>query len=427
MRLVTGFFPLCVVAAVSLSCSDTLTPVPLKDRACFDKPGGSTARPTTTPVGIACVIQLPGNPILSGTKSWVDPTTKLFYETDVSNAAVDMIDLKGDTFVARVTGFVGATGVAATSGPNSIVFPGNGTAWVSDGNSNVRVVNLATRTFTTNINTAIAACDDGGTNHFCQRTNEISYDPEDQIIVVQNPSPLAVAATGTPPVHAPIDTYMTFISAVSYQILGTLSFPGAGGQEAPLWNPTMHRLLSAVSGTLNGAGTAVTNPQYVAVINPLTRLIERKDTLDCLKLTNTIALGINDPSLGPNHNMIIPGCGKAIIYNPETGTGITVIQPAAGGNETWYNSGDGRFYTTGVDATGVNSLDVIDATTNTFLQSVPAVGATNPTADAVTNQIFAVVQVTAAQVAAPATDNTACSVVGITGTGCIVVFAHGLQ
>src|ERR1700675_2518290 len=119
MKLVTRFLALSFIAVSTLTCSDTLTPVSARDQACFDKPGQISGRPTTTPIALACVIAVPGSPILSGTKSWVDGTTKRFYETDVSNAGIDIIDLKGDTFVTRITGFVGATGVAATSGPNS--------------------------------------------------------------------------------------------------------------------------------------------------------------------------------------------------------------------------------------------------------------------------------------------------------------------
>src|SRR2546423_4352284 len=118
-----------VVAAVALSCkSDMLAP-----------PG------TDTPLGLFAVIAIPGNPILSGTKSWVDSTSKRYYLTDVSNAGVDIVDAVTNAYVGRMTGFVGATtanngGTATTNGagPNSIVFAPTAKAWVSDGNSLVQ-------------------------------------------------------------------------------------------------------------------------------------------------------------------------------------------------------------------------------------------------------------------------------------------------
>jgi hypothetical protein len=432
MKPVMRFFPFSFIAALLLSCTDNQLGLSPRDAACFDKPGLITTRPTTTSLLLTCVIAVPGNPILSGTKSWVDSATQRFYETDVSNAGLDVIDARADTFVGRVSGFVGATGVAATSGPNSIVFVPNGRAWVSDGNSNVQVVDVNSLQIIASVSTAIPACDGGtATTHYCQRTNEITYDPEDQLIFVENPSPQAVTAP-----HGPIDPYATFISAVPpYTIVGTITFPGAGGQEAPLWDPQQHRLLSAVSGTLNAGGTAVVNQQYIAVINPRTMTVEKKYMLDCQALRGIVALGINDPALGPNENAVIPGCGKAILFNAATGA-MSVVNQVGGGNETWYNPGDNRFYVIGADSsaggTGVISLGVIDAATGAWLQNVPAVGATNPTAFAANNNVFAVVQVTAAQVAAPATDNTACTRFGATGgglpgRGCIVVFSHALQ
>jgi hypothetical protein len=43
------------------------------------------------------------------------------------------------------------------------------------------------------------------------------------------------------------------------------------------------------------------------------------------------------------------------------------------------------------------------------------------------NHIFTPVQVTAAMVKDPSTDNTTCSRFGFKGTGCIAVFAHSVE
>jgi hypothetical protein len=407
-----------VFVALALGCSETKAPV--------------EAGPTD-PVALVGVIAIPDNAVMSGTKSWVDAATKRLYLTDVSNAGVDVIDASSHVFQGRVPGFVGATtvnngGTPTTNGagPNSITFSGNNRAWVSDGNSQVQVVDLNTLHIIATVSTAIPACDGGtDTTRYCGRTNELTYDPEDQIIFVQNPTPLALAAP-----HGALDTYGTFISAVPpYTVLGTIIFTGAtgAGQEAPLWDPGQHRILTAVAGQLSGTAPnqVVASPQYVAVVNPKTRTMENKYVIDCQKITGTVALGINDPALGPNGHIVIPACGKPVIMDAATGDIIKVIAEVGGGNETWYNPGDGRFYVTGADtATGVNSLGVIDAKTSTWLQNIPAVGATNPTAFAENNHIFAVVPVTAAMVTDPTTDNTACARFDVKGKGCIAVFTH---
>jgi hypothetical protein len=402
------------IAAVSLGCNDTVTSTP----STVPTPGGPN-----DPVGFVNALTVPGKEILSGTKSWID--NGKYYFTDVSNAGVDIFDAKSYKYIGRVPGFVGAAANAATSGPNAIVFTGDGKAWVSDGISSVRVVDVASNAIVATISTAIAACDNG-TVHNCQRTNEIDWDPEHKIVFVQNPSPLDVV-TGTA-----IDTYGTFISAVApYPVLGTITFANRRGQEAPLYDASQHRFLTAVSGRLDATTTPATYyDQYIAVIDPTVRpfVVEKKFTIDCFALGLGTSLGstfgINDPALAPNGKIVVPGCGKALIMDTHTGA-ITPITQIGGGNQTTYNSGDGRFYVTGADVTtGLNSLGVIDATTSTWLQSVTAPQATNPVAFAETNQIFAVVQVTAAQVATPATDNSACALYGIFGKGCIAVFAH---
>ena len=450
VRLSTAL--LSAIAALSLACADPervsdprsalsldRSTAPGLDQACSDKPGLHLARRPNAPLELLCAFTLPSgsNPILNGTKSWVDGGR--YYLTELKNASVYIFDAVGaHAYVGRVTGFVGATlntdGTtnAARSGPNSITFTGDGRAWVSDGISAVQVVDLSSRSIIATIGTAIAACDNGTTVHNCQRTNEITYDPEHQIVFVQNPSPLGVTS-GTA-----IDTYGTFISSVPpYAVLGTITFPNRQGQEAPLWDPDQHRILTAVSGrqtVSSGVVTAVFQ-QYVAVIDPTVRpfTVEKHYDIDCtaLGLVGPVTVtppnptgrifGINDPALGPDGHMVIPGCGRALIMDARTGA-ITIM-PVGGGNETSYNSGDGNFYVTGADFSatpaGPNSLGVIDARSSRMLQLVPAVRSTNPAAAAENNIIFAVVSAATADTAV-----SACTQFGSKATGCILVFAH---
>ena len=120
---------------------------------------------------------------------------------------------------------------------------------------------------------------------------------------------------------------------------------------------------------------------------------------------------------------MIPGCGRALIIDLLTVTGDIKVMPVGGGNETWYNPGDGNFYVTGADFSvtpaGPNSLGVIDARSSTVLQYVTALGATNPAAAAENNLIYAAVP-------ANATTATACTRFGaaVQASGCILVFAH---
>jgi hypothetical protein len=314
----------------------------------------------------------------------------------------------------------GGTATTNGPGPSSVVLSDRETAWVSDGNSTAWIVDVEAMQIIGSVNTSIPACDGGtATTHYCGRANEITYDPEHHLIFVQNPSPLAVAAP-----HGAIDTYGTFISArPPYAIVGTISFPDRRGQEAPLWDQRTHRILTAVSGraVITGTDTAVFQ-QYVAVINPSVRpfTVEKHYDLNCQVLTPgapKTLFGINDPTLGADQHVVIPGCNRPIVFNAATGAIISSsISQVPGGNETTYGKGDGNFYVDAALTGGTATLGVINARSAQLLQLVSNVGGANPAAYANKNRIFTIVAASASA--------TACTAFGFQTSGCITVFGH---
>jgi hypothetical protein len=439
----TGAILLAAIGtALALSCNTEQPAAPLStpsfkkiatgaDNTCLDVARANHKGKKDAPVTLRCAIQAPGPAVLTqGQKGWVDGHN--YYLANQSNAGVDIYDADALTFVGRVGGFAGnlpaAGGTAITNGPgpSAIAFSDHKTAWVSDGNSTTWIVDVEHRSIIGSVNTSIPACDGGtATTHYCGRANEIAYDPEHKLILVENPSPLAVDAP-----HGAIDTYATFINTrPPYNIVGTISFPNRRGQEAPVYDKETHRILTAVSGRQVVTGGVVTelHHQYVAVINPAVRpfVVEDSFKIDCTALGITVAVtaanptgrtfGINDPPnvIGPDHHMVIPACGRPMILNAATGAFInTGITQVGGGNETWYNKGDKNFYT----AAG-GFLGVIDAKTAQWLQSVDAPGGANPAAYAKKNRIFVIVQ-------RSATAATVCNQFGYEATGCIAVYGH---
>ncbi|PYS52443.1 MAG: hypothetical protein DMG13_16175 [Acidobacteria bacterium] len=396
-----------------------------------DKDNGHHEHNLKTPVGLVGVILVPGNPIISSDIAWVDPGTERYSLADRSNFGVDIIDAENDVYVARVTGMAGPLpsggGTSNTNGggPNGVLVTPNRQLWAGDGNSTAQVADIDRHSprylqIIQSVSTAIPACDSGAT-HYCGRADELGYDPRHHIILIANNAPLSVDAP-----HAPIDPYATFISAVPpYTVLGHISFPGAGGLEQPLWDSEIHRFFLTVPGKL-GAGNAVLTPVSIAVINPTSMLVEKMYALNCQSLTGTTSVSTTGIALGAFQHLLVSACGKPIILNALNGHLINVINQVGGGDEVWYNPGDGRFYVTGADTSTapVQSLGVIDAETSTWLQNLPDVRGKNPAAFAETNHIFTAVQITAAIAAAPATDNSTCSTFGFKGTGCIAVFTH---
>jgi hypothetical protein len=339
---------------------------------------------------------------------------------------VDIIDAENDLWVGRVTGMAGPLtsggGTATTNGPgpNGVLVTNNRKLWAGDGNSMVQVADVDPDSthylqIIGSVSTAIPACDTGAT-HYCGRADELGYDPKDHIILVANNAPLSPTAP-----HGPVAPYATFISAVApYPVLGHIVFADAGGLEQPLWNSEMHRFFLTVPGN----ATTGKLPE-IAVINPTSMQVEKSYSLNCQSLTGTPGFGITGIALGAFQHLLVSACGFPITLNAMNGHVINVIKQVGGGDEVWYNSGDGRFYVTGPDTkTMVQSLGVIDAETSTWLQNVVNVRGKNPAAFAETNHIFTIVQITAGIVASPATDNSTCANFGFRGTGCIAVFTH---
>jgi len=383
-----------------------------------------------TPVGLVGVIPVPGNPIISADIAWVDPGTERYYFADRSNSGVDIIDAERNVWVGRVPGMAGPLtsggGTATTNGPgpNGVLVTPNRKLWAGDGNSTVRIADVDPDStgylqIIQSVSTSIPACDND-TAHYCGRADELGYDPRDKIILVANNAPLSVAAP-----HAAIDPYATFISAAPpYNVLGHITFVGAGGLEQPLWDPEIRRFFLTVPGKITGS-MIVTLPS-VAVINPITMNAEKSYAINCQSVAGVASVSTTGIALGAFQHLLVSACGLPIILNALNGHVINVIKQVGGGDEVWYNSGDGRFYVTGLNTatTPVQSLGVIDAETNSWLQNVPDVRGKNPAAFAENNEIFTIVQITAAMVAAPSTDNSTCSLFGFKGTGCIAVFSH---
>src|SRR6266853_833607 len=417
-----ALFLAAVITALALSCDpgQRVAPQPTLSLSkiatdasinCLDVAAANHKGNRNAPVALRCAIQAPGpSPLTQGQKGWIDGHH--YYLADQSNKGLDVFDADALTFLGRVDGMAGnltAGGGTATTngpGPSSVVLSDRKTAWVSDGNSTVRVVDVEHMSIVGSVNTSIAACNDA-THHYCGRANEITYDPEHKLILVQNPAPLSLAkctatgancttAAGVAAAGADMDTYGTFINArPPYAIVGTISFPDRRGQEAPLWDQQTHRILTAVSGRL--VGTTVFQ-QYVAVIDPTVRpfTVEKHYDIDCFALgigaSPGSLFGINDPTLGADQHVVIPGCGRPIIFNAATGAIISSsISQVPGGNETSYGKGDGNFYVDAALPGGTANLGVIDARSAQLLQLVSNVGGANPAAYGKKNRIFTIV------------------------------------
>jgi hypothetical protein len=338
--------------------------------------------PVSTPLNLVSVIPIPApNPVASTDITWVDQLRGRAYLTDRSNFGIEVFDAVNDAWVGRITGFVGPTGAVGTGGPNGVLVTEDNQLWAGDGNNLVQVVDLNVDPPAITHTISIGPATDS-------RADELGYDPLERIILIATPG-------AKPP-------YATFISADSYQVLGKVVFSDGTGLEQAIYDWQLHRFLL----TVPGAGSS-----YVAVIDPVKMTVTKKYQLGSCAATGLVLA---------ENQVLATSCGKPIILNPIDGHIITTIQQVGGGDQIWYNVGDGSLYVTGADANGQTSLGVINMASATWLQNVAVTRGKNPTAYSVNNHVF----VTVTSPAATAADTTICAANGLDHKGCMAVYSH---
>jgi len=284
--------------------------------------------------------------------SFEDDQSQVYYLADASNASVDLIDTRTNTFIGQIGGFRGFHGSRETQGPGGMLVDDLGQLWATDGDSTVKLIDLSSRTI-------VATLDTGGT----KRADEMAYDPQDQLLLVTNGSETV--------------PFATFISVTKRAIVGKLVFTDAGGGlEAPVFDAQTHLFYLSMPANKQYPGGAV------AVVDPLTQRLVREYPLPAC-----------DPSgiaLDPTTQELLLGCsGHPVIMSAPTGQVISTVLQTSGCDEVWYSRGDQRFYLAAFTNPNGPVLSVIDATTGTWVENVATVKKAHSVAvDPLTNHIF---------------------------------------
>jgi hypothetical protein len=325
--------------------------------------------------------------------SFVDPKIELYILADRTNASVDLFDSEEAEFIGRVGSLCPAPapntdfcfqGVVlnpdgsannAKSGPDGDVIVDHKEIWAGDGDSKIKVIDIATKQFITTIST-------GGK----LRVDEMAYDSRDHLLAAANNA-------DTPPFVTVFDTVGKTVVAqlifsnnpadvctapnpATYQCVHT-GVDAQNGIEQPQWSPQTGLFYSSVPQV--GSDPTVGG---VSVIDPTTNMV-----------TGTFLVkncGPNGLALGPRHQALL-GCGAA--FPPQTTPpDPTLVQttqsviiditstdfaldgavvasvPIGGNDEVWFDKGT-RHYFLGADNNLANNkfapvLGSIDATTN---------------------------------------------------------------
>jgi hypothetical protein len=319
----------------------------------------------------------------------------------------------------------GPNGVIITPGAQGLGTTKFGLAWVSDGDSTLKVFDAATGAMVSQVVTGVKftdinACIRSGAPTDCGdfRADETSWDPKDNILLVSNGDP------GISPTTAPFVTLIdttnptcTNNSCVNFQIFfddgGTLG-PGCPAGTGVLGALGQTVTCTHAPGGDGGIGGSAFNPTTGRFLvantqmgpNPADSAITEIDPKTGNVTNNFLLTGLGcQPSfitIGPPPNVLV-SCENftgstnfppsEIVINGSTGKVIATISQVGGVDQAAFNSTDNRYYVAARDFPGGPVLGVIDAVTNTWLQNVPTgANAHSVAADPMTSHIFVPLQ-----------------------------------
>jgi hypothetical protein len=371
--------------------------------------GQGAADPNAPALRLIKIIPINGTHTSPNTKlfsfdiSWVDNANNgLYYLADRSNAALDVVDTTGaftgtpDTLFGQIGGnapgqanFKGDTGTTATSGPDGVVaaFP---CIFAGDGDSRLLSFNGAM-----NFSTVISALNTGGKF----RVDEMAIDPADSLVIAANNA-------DTPP-FSTIATYNKTTCALSNPIKTSFNvLPGGhkatNGIEQPVWEPMTQRFyvsLPEIDGPGDGTGITgavarVTTGGVIEAIYPINYCQPAGLTVGP---NGNLLVGCNSvfDNSGQKCSAVVPSPNaagnpagapamctggtaypQAAICNPGkgcTGSSLSSVFGVGGGDEVWFNSGDGNYYVTAGNNPIGPTFGVVNSSTNTLTQLVPTV------------------------------------------------------
>src|SRR3982074_532054 len=309
------------------------------DAFSMEREGGAVRLLTNVPIP-GTKANTTGGKMFVFDSSFVDQPTETYYFADCSNAVVDVVNAQTNQLISQISAkpaFKGFTGNNATSGPDGVVaaFPW---LFVTDANSRVVTIDLRNGNTVSDVSTGGAAG---------LRADELAYDPTDGLLLVVNNA-------DSPPFATLVSVNKsTGALAVGQRI--TLDKTHAGvdvtnGAEQPVWEPVTGKFYLSIpqiglkpqDGAVVRISTAGTvEGQYpIQFCQPAG--LPLAPNVDLLVGCNTVfdtAGNVWDPTKD------VTAAPIQVIIDARTGK-IDATVPGVGvGDEVWFNSGDGNYYT----------------------------------------------------------------------------------
>lgn len=321
--------------------------------------GGGPAR-ADEHLSLIATIDVGGNGLGAFDISYDDPKIDLYVLGDRTNASVDMVDASDGTFIGRVGGFTGAvlnangTANNNVSGPDGVVIVDHKQIWAGDGDSTMKIIDIASRKIIDTIST-------GGKF----RVDEMTWDSRDHLVAAAN--------------NADAPPFVTVFDTKTDQIVGKITFDGTNGTpdatngiEQPQWSSQTGMIYVSVPQVGSDPATG-----GLAVIDPHT-----------LKVVTTFPVQNCSPAgltMGPAHQALI-GCSasfgtspnvitQSVVIDIKSGNVVKNITQIGGNDEVWFDRGTNHYYLaarSNTDNTGKVTpvLGFVDAGTNMFDGSI---------------------------------------------------------
>ena len=369
--------------------------------------------------------------------SIVDPSTQLYYLTDRSAGAVDVISTQTNTLVERIGQGAGLFGGVSTgnntAGPNgiSITTLGDGTKLLLAGNTapnnttgNVIAFNLASNGLTVNQTRTITTAN-SLTPSPANRVDGVAYAPGANTILAAN--------------NASTPGVITIVSNATGQNVNTLVLNGTNGLpnaqgngvEGPIYNTVTKTFMIAIPNLTSDAQGNGTGGGGVIEIDPVNGKLLRTFSFDALGAPGPC--NPNGITQGPNGTIGI-ACGTSgttadpgltLFLDPAANGGagkLTSSTAVTGADQITYDTSRNlyfeaaRFALPGGAGGSTPVLGIFDSSGN-FIQSIPITNNDHSVAvDPVSGEVLVAYGATST---APGTNNiSGCSL------GCVAVFAQ---
>jgi len=300
-------------------------------------------------------ITLPGGQHLGSFDiSYVDPVIGLYALADRTNKAVDVADVGHNVIINQFgkgifTGTAPCTppaGANDCAGPNGVLIVDHRELWVGDGNSTVKVFDLAgSNTTPTHVIST------GGT----RRADELCAAEDDHVVLMANDA------------DAPFP-FISFISTQTYTVLKKIVFDGTNGTvkatngiEQCQFDPRTNKFYLNIP-EVNGPGDDSV-PGAVVTLSP-----ETLNIVDTFMIPLASCAGPQGMAIGPRPQILLGcnggaagGAGASAVINEHNGSVLATLANEAGADEVWFNPGDGHYFIARSGAKPNQLLGVIDA------------------------------------------------------------------